>query len=150
MKSQPLAYNKDNQEDKEPVFDLLDTVKDCLYAYSEMIPAITCNADLMYQAAKQGYATATDLADYLVKKGMPFRDAHEVVGKSVAFGIEQKKDLAELTLEQLQSFSELIEDDVFQVLTLEGSVNARNHIGGTAPEQVRAAIQVARSMLEKR
>ena len=150
MKSQPLAYNKDNQEDKEPVFDLLDTVKDCLYAYSEMIPAITCNADLMYQAAKQGCATATDLADYLVKKGMPFRDAHEVVGKSVAFGIEQKKDLAELTLEQLQSFSELIEDDVFQVLTLEGSVNARNHIGGTAPEQVRAAIQVARSMLEKR
>lgn len=150
MKSQPLAYNKDNQEDKEPVFDLLDTVKDCLYAYSEMMPAVTCNRDVMYQAAKRGYATATDLADYLVNKGIAFRDAHEIVGKSVAFGIEQQKDLAELTLDELQSFSKLIEDDVFQVLTLEGSINARNHIGGTAPEQVRAAIQVAKSTLKKR
>lgn len=150
MKSQPLAYNKDNQEDKEPVFDLLDTVKDCLYAYSEMMPALTCKRDLMYQAAKQGYATATDLADYLVNKGIPFRDAHEIVGKSVAFGIEQQKDLAELTLDELQCFSKLIEDDVFQVLELEGSINARNHIGGTAPEQVLAAIQAAKSTLKKR
>jgi len=150
MKSQPLAYNKDNQEDKEPIFDLLDTVKDCLYAYSEMMPALICNKEVMYEAAKRGYATATDLADYLVKKGMPFRDAHEVVGKSVAFGIEQGKDLAELSLEQLQSFSDLIGDDIFQVLTLEGSVNARNHIGGTAPEQVRLAIQLARLTLDSR
>lgn len=150
MKSQPLAYNKDNQEDKEPVFDLLDTVKDCLYAYSEMMPAVSCKKDVMYQAAKRGYATATDLADYLVNKGIPFRDAHEVVGKSVAFGIEQKRDLAELTLDELQSFSKLIEDDVFQVLTLEGSIEARNHIGGTAPEQVRAAILEAKSTLEER
>ena len=91
MKSQPLAYNKDNQEDKEPLFDLIDTVKDCLFAYSEMMPAVSCNKEEMYAAAKQGYATATDLADYLVKKGMPFRDAHEVVGKSVAFGIETEE-----------------------------------------------------------
>ena len=133
MKSQPLAYNKDNQEDKEPLFDLIDTVKDCLFAYSQMMPAVSCNKDEMYAAAKQGYATATDLADYLVKKGMPFRDAHEVVGKSVAFGIEKKKDLAELKLAELQNFSDLITQDVFEVLTLEGSVAARDHIGGTAP-----------------
>ncbi len=150
MKSQPLAYNKDNQEDKEPLFDLVDTVKDCLYAYSEMMPAINCKKEVMYAAAKQGYATATDLADYLVKKGMPFRDAHEVVGKSVAFGIEQKKDLAELTLEELKSFSALIEDDIFQVLTLEGSINARDHIGGTAPRQVLAAVQAAKNALSAR
>jgi len=144
MKSQPLAYNKDNQEDKEPVFDLLDTVKDCLYAYSEMLPAIECKRDVMYAAAKQGYSTATDLADYLVKKGLPFRDAHEVVGKSVASAISKGKDLSELSLSELQSFSKLIADDVFKVLTLEGSVNARNHIGGTAPQQVLAAIKAAR------
>ena len=150
MKSQPLAYNKDNQEDKEPVFDLLDTVKDCLYAYSEMMPAVSCKKDVMYQAAKRGYATATDLADYLVNKGIPFRDAHEVVGKSVAFGIEKNRDLAELTLDELQSFSKLIEDDVFQVLTLEGSIKARNHIGATAPERVRAAILAAKSSLKER
>ncbi len=144
MKSQPLAYNKDNQEDKEPVFDLLDTVKDCLYAYSEMLPAIECKRDVMYAAAKQGYSTATDLADYLVKKGLPFRDAHEVVGKSVASAISKGKDLSELSLTELQSFSKLITDDVFKVLTLEGSVNARNHIGGTAPQQVLAAIKAAR------
>lgn len=144
MKSQPLAYNKDNQEDKEPVFDLLDTIKDCLFAYSEMLPAIECNHAAMYAAAKQGYSTATDLADYLVKKGLPFRDAHEVVGKSVAAAIAKKKDLSELSLDELQSFSSLITDDVFDVLTLEGSVNARNHIGGTAPQQVLAAVAAAR------
>lgn len=150
MKSQPLAYNKDNQEDKEPLFDLIDTVKDCLFAYSEMMPAVSCNKTEMYAAAKQGYATATDLADYLVKKGMPFRDAHEVVGKSVAFGIEEKKDLAELSLDQLQNFSDLITDDVFEVLTLEGSIAARDHIGGTAPTQVLTAVATAKADISKR
>jgi len=150
MKSQPLAYNKDNQEDKEPLFDLIDTVKDCLFAYSEMMPAVVCRKEEMYAAAKQGYATATDLADYLVKKGMPFRDAHEVVGKSVAFGIQENKDLAELSLAELQDFSELISEDVFAVLTLEGSVGARDHIGGTAPTQVLAAVKTARADIGKR
>jgi argininosuccinate lyase len=150
MKSQPLAYNKDNQEDKEPLFDLIDTVKDCLFAYSEMMPAVSCNKDEMYAAAQQGYATATDLADYLVKKGMTFRDAHEVVGKSVAFGIEQKKDLADLSLAELQNFSDLITEDVFEVLTLEGSIGARDHIGGTAPTQVLAAVATAKEDLSKR
>ena len=150
MKSQPLAYNKDNQEDKEPLFDLIDTVKDCLFAYSEMMPAVSCNKDEMYAAAQQGYATATDLADYLVKKGMAFRDAHEVVGKSVAFGIEQKKDLADLSLAELQNFSDLVTEDVFEVLTLEGSIGARDHIGGTAPTQVLAAVATAKEDLSKR
>ena len=150
MKSQPLAYNKDNQEDKEPLFDLIDTVKDCLFAYSEMMPAVSCNKDEMYAAAKQGYATATDLADYLVKQGMAFRDAHEVVGKSVAFGIEQKKDLADLSLAELQNFSDLVTEDVFEVLTLEGSIGARDHIGGTAPTQVLAAVATAKEDLSKR
>ena len=150
MKSQPLAYNKDNQEDKEPLFDLIDTVKDCLFAYSEMMPAVSCNKDEMYAAAKQGYATATDLADYLVKQGMAFRDAHEVVGKSVAFGIEKKKDLADLSLAELQNFSDLITEDVFEVLTLEGSISARDHIGGTAPSQVLAAVATAKTDISKR
>ena len=150
MKSQPLAYDKDNQEDKEPLFDLIDTVKDCLFAYSEMMPAVSCNKEEMYAAAKQGYATATDLADYLVKKGMPFRDAHEVVGKSVAFGIEQKKDLAELSLAELEEFSNLINEDVFDVLTLEGSISARDHIGGTAPNQVLSAVAAAKTDISKR
>jgi len=150
MKSQPLAYNKDNQEDKEPLFDLIDTVKDCLFAYSEMMPAVSCNKEEMYAAAKQGYATATDLADYLVKKGMPFRDAHEVVGKSVAFGIEQKKDLAELSPAELEEFSNLINEDVFDVLTLEGSISARDHIGGTAPNQVLSAVAAAKTDISKR
>ena len=147
MKSQPLAYNKDNQEDKEPLFDLLKTVKDCLFAYSEMVPSIASNKSVMRAAASQGYATATDLADYLVNKGLAFRDAHEVVGKSVGFAIERAKDLSELSLDQLKSFSELIEDDVFEVLTLEGSVNSRNHIGGTAPAQIKQAVAAARAKL---
>ena len=150
MKAQPLAYNKDNQEDKEPLFDLLDTVKDCLFAYVEMLPALSCDQDAMYAAARQGYATATDLADYLVKRGMTFRDAHEVVGKAVASAIEQQKDLAELSLHDLQQFSATIEADVFDVLSLEGSVKSRNHLGGTAPEQVRAAIARASTELAKR
>jgi argininosuccinate lyase len=147
MKGQPLAYNKDNQEDKEPLFDTLDTVRDCLKAYADMVPAIKPKKDQMRQAAARGYATATDLADYLVKKGLPFRDAHEVVGKSVAFGIQQGRDLSALTLDELRAFSPMIDADVYQVLSLEGSVNARNHIGGTAPAQVRAAIERAKKVL---
>ena len=147
MKSQPLAYNKDNQEDKEPLFDAVDTVKDCLRAFADMVPAIRSRKDSMYEAARRGFSTATDLADYLVRKGMPFRDAHEVVGKSVAYGIETSKDLSEMSLDELQQFSDTIGDDVFEVLTLEGSVAARDHIGGTAPAQVRAAIAQAREQL---
>ncbi|VAW94741.1 Argininosuccinate lyase [hydrothermal vent metagenome] len=143
MKGQPLAYNKDNQEDKEPLFDTIDTIKSCLKVYADMMPNISVNRDSMRAAAAQGYSTATDLADYLVRKGMPFRDAHSVVGKSVAFGIEQQKDLSELSLKELQQFSDKISDDVFDVLTLDGSVAARNHIGGTAPEQVKAAVKRA-------
>jgi argininosuccinate lyase len=147
MKSQPLAYNKDNQEDKEPLFDTVDTVMDCLRAFADMIPAIQARKENMYESARRGFSTATDLADYLVRKGTPFRDAHEVVGKSVAYGIKTGKDLSEMTLEELQQFSNTIEQDVFDVLTLEGSVAARNHIGGTAPDQVRAAVKRARAEL---
>ncbi len=139
MKSQPLAYNKDNQEDKEPLFDTIDTVRDCLKAYADMVPAIQVRTEAMREAARRGFSTATDLADYLVRKGVAFRDAHEIVGKAVALGVESQRDLAEMKLEELQAFSQTIEADVFDVLTLEGSVNARNHRGGTAPAQVRAA-----------
>jgi argininosuccinate lyase len=145
MKGQPLAYNKDNQEDKEPLFDTIDTLLGCLRAFTDMAPAIKANPDKMREAATKGYATATDLADYLVRKGISFRDAHEVVGKAVALAIEQGKDLAALSLETLQSFTPLIDEDVFETLTLEGSVAARNHLGGTAPIQVRAAIKRAQS-----
>ncbi|WP_375170594.1 argininosuccinate lyase [Marinobacter sp.] len=147
MKSQPLAYNKDNQEDKEPLFDTVDTVKGCLKAYADMIPAIRSKADNMRVAAKRGFSTATDLADYLVKKGVPFRDAHEIVGKSVAFGVAEERDLSDMTLAELQQFSDVIGEDVFDVLTLEGSVQARDHLGGTAPAQVRAAVARARKLL---
>jgi len=150
MKSQPLAYNKDNQEDKEPLFDLIDTVSNCLIAYVGMMPAIQCKADTMRAATMKGFATATDLADYLVKKGLPFRDAHEVVGNAVALAVKEQKDLAELSLEQLAGFSELIGDDVYEVLTLEGSLAARNHLGGTAPAQVKAAVAAARKDLAGR
>jgi argininosuccinate lyase len=150
MKSQPLAYNKDNQEDKEPLFDVLDTVKGCLKAYGDMIPALRVKAENMREAARRGFSTATDLADYLVVKGVAFRDAHEVVGKAVAYGIEQNKDLAEMALQELQQFSPVIGSDVFEILTLEGSVNARNHIGGTAPEQVKLAAHSAAQLLKER
>ncbi len=150
MKSQPLAYNKDNQEDKEPLFDTIDTVKDCLKAYADMVPAITPNKAAMEEAARRGFSTATDLADYLVRKGVAFRDAHEIVGKSVAYGVEQKKDLSEMSLQELQQFSDIISEDVFDVLTLQGSVAARDHIGGTAPKQVLAAAQRAESRLTQR
>jgi argininosuccinate lyase len=147
MKNQPLAYNKDNQEDKEPLFDTIDTLLGSLRVYADMMSVMTVKANNMRQAALRGYATATDLADYLVRKGVPFRDAHEVVGLSVAHGIQIKKDLSELSLEELQRFSDKIEADVFEVLTLEGSVAARNHLGGTAPEQVKAAILKAQTDL---
>ncbi len=150
MKSQPLAYNKDNQEDKEPLFDAVDTVKDCLRAFADMIPAIESKKDSMLEAAKRGFSTATDLADYLVVKGVPFRDAHEIVGKSVAYGLETGKDLSEMSLQELQQFSDVIVDDVFDVLTLEGSVAARNHIGGTAPDQVRSAAKSAAELIRAR
>jgi argininosuccinate lyase len=148
MKGQPLAYNKDNQEDKEPLFDSIDTLKGSLRAFSEMIPALDVNRDALRTAAAQGYSTATDLADYLVRKGVAFRDAHEIVGRTVRYCIDSGKDLSELSLDELRGFSQAIADDVFQVLTLEGSVAARNHVGGTAPETVRTAIQAARRHLD--
>lgn len=147
MKNQPLAYNKDNQEDKEPLFDTIDTLLGSLRVYADMLVVLTVKKDNMRLAALKGYATATDLADYLVRKGVAFRDAHEVVGLSVAYAIKHQKDLSSLTLQQLQQFSDQISDDVFSVLTLEGSVAARNHLGGSAPEQVKKAIQIARSEL---
>jgi len=149
MKGQPLAYNKDNQEDKEPLFDSIDTVKDCLRAYADMIPAFSVNDENMRNAALKGYSTATDLADYLARKGLPFRDAHEIVGQLTNFAIGKQQDLAELSLEELRGFSDLIESDIFGFLTLEGSVTARNHIGGTAPEQVMQAVTRARQMINQ-
>nr|MDT0252787.1 argininosuccinate lyase [Endozoicomonas sp.] len=147
MKSQPLAYNKDNQEDKEPLFDTVDTLRDCLRAFADMVPHVQARKENMLEAARRGFSTATDLADYLVRRGMPFRNAHEVVGKAVAFGIKEGRDLSEMTLAELQDFSDTIGQDVFDVLTLEGSVSARNHLGGTAPEQVRQAVLNARKTL---
>jgi len=147
MKSQPLAYNKDNQEDKEPLFDAVDTVSDTLRVFTGMLSGLSVNATAMRRAAAEGYATATDLADYLVKKGLPFREAHEAVARAVRFAADEGKDLAELSLEELQRFSPLTAQDVFGVLTLEGSLAARNHAGGTAPAQVRAAIARARAEL---
>jgi argininosuccinate lyase len=147
MKGQPLAYNKDNQEDKEPLFDAVDTVTDTLRIFADMARGITVRAEAMRSAALQGYATATDLADYLVKKGLPFRDAHEAVAHAVRACETRGCDLTDLSLDELRAFSTLIEDDVFSVLTLEGSVAARNHIGGTAPDQVRQAIGAARTRL---
>ncbi len=149
MKNQPLAYNKDNQEDKEPLFDTIDTLLGSLRVYADMMGAITVKSASMRNAALRGYATATDLADYLVRKGVAFRDAHEVVGLSVAYGIKHNKDLSELSLEELQRFSAQIDADVFDVLTLEGSVAARDHVGGTAPNQVRSAIRFARSQRDE-
>ena len=144
---QPLAYNKDTQEDKEPLFDTVDTVSDTLRIFADMVSAITVKPEMMRQAAFQGYATATDLADYLVKKGLPFRDAHEAVARAVRFCVEKGCDLSEMTLEQMREFSNLIESDVMEILTLEGSVKARDHIGGTAPLQVKNAIANMRERL---
>ena len=154
MKSQPLAYNKDNQEDKEPLFDAVDTVTDTLRIFADMAGGITVRADNMQAALTQGFATATDLADYLVKKGLPFRDAHEAVALAVRGAEKRGIDLPEFTLDELKAeMAEvpravpLLEADVAHVLTVEGSLAARQHIGGTAPTQVRAAIARARAAL---
>ena len=147
MKSQPLAYNKDNQEDKEPLFDTVDTVLGCLRAFGDMMPHVQTKPEKMRRAAMQGFSTATDLADYLVRKGLPFRDAHEVVGSAVALGVKTGRDLSEMTLADLQTFSPMIEEDVFKVLSLEGSVAARDHLGGTAPNQVKLQIANSKQLL---
>jgi len=147
MKGQPLAYNKDNQEDKEPLFDTADTVIDTLRIYADMITGIRIKADAMRDALKQGYATATDLADYLVKKGLPFRDAHEAVALAVRAAEAKGCDLPDFSLDELRAFSPLVDEEVFAVLTVEGSLASRAHVGGTAPEQVRTAIARARGAL---
>jgi argininosuccinate lyase len=147
MKGQPLAYNKDNQEDKEPLFDTADTLVDTLRIFADMVPGIRVKPENMAAALRQGFATATDLADYLVKKGLPFRDAHEVVARAVRAAEAKACDLADLSLAELREFSALIGNDVFGVLTVAGSLAARDHIGGTAPEQVKAAIARLRAAL---
>ncbi len=149
MKGQPLAYNKDNQEDKEPLFDTVDTLKDTLRIFADMVAGITVKPEAMEQAALRGYATATDLADYMVKKGLPFRDAHEAVAHAVKAAMSHNVDLSELPLEVLQGFNPKIEKDVYECLSLRGSLNARNTLGGTAPAQVRAQIQRHRLRLSK-
>jgi argininosuccinate lyase len=150
MKSQPLAYNRDNQEDKEPLFDTVDTLKDTLVIFAELVPGITPHPEAMRHAASEGHATATDLADYLVKTGLPFRDAHEAVARAVRFAENEGRDLSALTTAELRRFSGRIAHDAHRVLSLEGSVAARNHIGGTAPAQVRSAIRRARKVLHGR
>ena len=147
MKGQPLAYNKDNQEDKEPLFDTVDTLKDTLRIFAEMVAGITVKPEAMERAALRGYATATDLADYMVKKGLPFRDAHEAVAHAVKAAMSHNVDLSELPLEVLQGFNPKIEKDVYECLSLRGSLNARSTLGGTAPAQVRVQIARHRSRL---
>jgi argininosuccinate lyase len=147
MKGQPLAYNKDNQEDKEPLFDTIDTLSDTLTIFADMIGSIQVNPARMRAAALEGYSTATDLADYLVKKGLPFRDAHEAVARAVRHAEARGVDLAELPLADLRGFSPLVEADIGAVLTLEGSTASRDHVGGTAPAQVIQAIARARARL---
>ena len=148
MKGQPLAYNKDNQEDKEPLFDSVETIYSCLRIFADMVPNIHANREKMLHSAIKGYTTATDLADYLVKKGLPFRDAHDVVGKAVAYGINSDKDLSEFSLEELQEFNSDIDSDVFDAISLEGSINSRNHLGGTSPKQILNAIKVGRNSIK--
>ncbi|MBL4621048.1 MAG: argininosuccinate lyase, partial [Immundisolibacteraceae bacterium] len=148
MKAQPLAYNKDNQEDKEPLFDTVQTVRGSLFVYAGMLAEMTVNADKMLSATQLGFTTATDLADYLVRKGVPFRDAHEVVGKAVRLAIDSRVDLADLKLPALRTLCAEIDETVYDVLTLEGSVAARDHLGGTAPVQVRAAVARHRLLLD--
>ena len=149
MKGQPLAYNKDNQEDKEPIFDVADTISDTLNIFAEMISKLTIFPNKMEAAALKGYSTATDLADYLVKKGMTFREAHGIVAKVVKFAINEQRDLSELELKTLQKFSKLIDKDVFSCLTLKGSIQSRKHIGGTAFNTVKAALKRAKKKMKK-
>ena len=148
MKGQPLAYNKDNQEDKEPLFDTIDTVSASLAVFTDMVPGISVNKDALRAAAAQGFATATDLADYLVRKGTPFREAHEAVAQAVRFCETRRCDLADLNVQELQQFSSLIGEDVYASLTLDGALSARSHIGGTAPARVKSAIAKARKALK--
>jgi argininosuccinate lyase len=148
MKGQPLAYNKDNQEDKEPVFDTVDTVQDCLRAFADMLPNIQVREREMLAAVGEGHATATDLADYLVRKGVAFRDAHAIVGRAVKMAVELDKPLASLDLDALRALSPAIGEDVYDVLTPQGAVEARNLLGGTAPAQVRVQIEAARRRIE--
>ena len=148
MKGQPLTYNKDNQEDKEPLFDSIDTWLFSVRAFADMLPAMKVNHTSMRDAAIKGFSTATDLADWLVKQGMAFRDAHEVVGKAVKYGVDNNIDLGDMSLEVLQGFSDMINESVFDVLTLEGSVNSRDHLGGTAPNQVKQAVANAPARVE--
>jgi len=149
MKAQPLAYNKDNQEDKEPVFDTLDTVVGSLRVFAGMIPTMTVKRDHLLRAAVMGYSTATDLADYLVRRGVPFRDAHEIVGKAVRLAIDTDRDLSQIDLDEFKKLSPAIGKDVYPTLTVEGSLKARNHLGGTAPAQVRKAVSRARARLQR-
>ncbi|MEY3171489.1 MAG: hypothetical protein RJA27_569 [Pseudomonadota bacterium] len=149
MKAQPLAYNKDNQEDKEPLFDTANTILDALTIYADMLKGITVNEKNMKEATLKGYATATDLADYLVIKGVAFRDAHEIVAKAVHAAIKNKCDLSELKIDELKKFSKMISSDVYKHLTLEGSIKSRNHIGGTSYDQVKKAIEKAKKSLNK-
>ena len=148
MKGQPLAYNKDNQEDKEPLFDSVDTVKQSLRIYADLVPHIEVNRERLLAAASEGFPTATDLADYLVRKGIAFRDAHAAVGQAVKHAIAADKALSDLSLDELRGFSEAIEADVFDALTVAGALAARSHVGGTAPAQVKAAIDRARERLK--
>ncbi len=149
MKGQPLTYNRDNQEDKQPVFDAADTVSACVTVMARMMANMTFNRDAMYEAAGRGFSTATDLADYLVRRGVPFRDSHAIVGNVVRHAQNEKVDIAELELAALQGFSGEIEADVFDVLTLEGSVASRNHIGATAPQRVREEVAIARQRISE-
>ncbi len=150
MKGQPLTYNRDNQEDKEPLFDTIDTMQLTLQIFAAMVPTINVKTDNMLKAAAAGYSTATDLADYLVRKQIPFRDAHEIVGNVVAYAVENRIDLPAIGLDQLKTFSATIDEDVFRVLELQGSVESKNHIGGTAPGWVREAVDNSRKLLNAR
>jgi argininosuccinate lyase len=147
MKGQPLAYNKDNQEDKEPLFDAADTLRDTLRIFADLVGGIQVRRERMRQAAAEGFSTATDLADHLVRKGLAFRDAHEAVARAVRIASDSNRSLEQLTLDELQALSPVLGEDAYQSLTLEGSVESRRHVGGTAPEQVRQAIKDARARL---
>ena len=147
MKSQPLAYNRDNQEDKLALFNTIDILHACLTVYAGMVSVINVNRDKMYKAANMGFSTATDLADYLVQNGMPFRDAHNAVGKTVNYALDEGKALTDLSLKELERFCGTVKDDVYSFLEINGSVDARNHIGGTAPERVKQAVVDAKAYL---
>ncbi len=150
MKSQPLAYNKDNQEDKEPLFDTVDTILDCLKAFGDLVPSLVVNANAMRAAVEKGFSTATDLADYLVRSGVAFRDAHAIVGGAVKLAIEKNCDLKDLSLDDFRTIHPSMPKDVYDVLDIEDSLNARNHLGGTAPTQVRQACLRARERIAQR